>query len=210
MEKTLDTFRQVYLPVGNSIKTYLRKRPKYAEIFRDFDQFSVDYENYAIQIENEGYVVPGMVLKYIYEQGDIRATSTYLYKLNQEFGRIEAMPSSWKASAVGKSASRLIGKRISATQKRIGKMVRNHMVRVIDEIDQINEQEEFARFEMTNSEKEAIRNKMLLSDEEASTIDSDADRDYYVENGYEFWPFRGEYWLDELGNYHYLGVSSCK
>ena len=33
----------------------------------------------------------------------------------------------------------------------------------------------------------------------------DFDRSYYIQNGYEYWPFKGEYWLDELGNYHYCG-----
>jgi hypothetical protein len=210
MEKTLDLFRQVYLPVGNDIKTYLRKRPKHQKIYGDFKKFAMEYEDYSIQIKNEGYALPGMIYKHIYEQGDIRASSSYLYKLEQELSRIRAMDSEWRSSPVGKSAERLIDRRIAATEKKIGRMLRNHLIRVIDEIDVINEQEEFARFEMTNSEKEAIRNKMILSDEEKTTIDQKADRDYYVENGYEFWPFRGEYWLDELGNYHYLGVSSCK
>lgn len=210
MEKTLDLFRQVYLPVGNDIKSYLRKRPKHQKIYGDFKKFALDYEDYSIQIQNEGYALPGMIYKHIYEQGDVRASSSYLYKLEQELDRIRAMDSEWRSSPVGKSAERLIVRRIAATEKKIGRMLRNHLVRVIDEIEIINEQEEFARFEMTNSEKEAIRNKMILSEEEKTTIDQKADRDYYIENGYEFWPFRGEYWLDELGNYHYLGVSSCK
>lgn len=210
MEKTLDLFRRIYLPVGNDIKSYLRKKPKYSKIYDDFSRFAIDYENYAKQIENDGYALPGMIYKHIYEKGDVRATSSYLFKLERELERIQSMASDWQSSSVGKSSLRLIKKRIRATEKKIGRIVRNHLVRTIDEIDGINEQEEFARFEMTNSEKEAIRNKMLLSEEESKSIDENATRDYYIENGYEFWPFRGEYWLDELGNYHYMGISSCK
>ena len=40
-------------------------------------------------------------------------------------------------------------------------------------------------------------------------VDEDNQRDFYIQNGYEYWPFRGEYWLDELGNYHYVGTQSC-
>ena len=40
-------------------------------------------------------------------------------------------------------------------------------------------------------------------------IDDDDDRDFYIQNGFHYWPFKGEYWLDELGNYHFLGVQSC-
>lgn len=210
MEKTLNLFRRIYLPVGNDIKTYLRKKPKYGKIFSDFKVFTNDYEDYSKQIENKGYMLPGMVLKHIYEQGDVKATSSYLFKLNQELGRIEQMPANWQSASVGKSARSLVRKRIRATERKIGRIVRNHLIRVIDEIDGINEQEEFARFEMTNSEKEAIRSKMLLNESESKSIDENATRDYYIDNGYEFWPFRGEYWLDELGNYHYMGVSSCK
>ena len=35
-------------------------------------------------------------------------------------------------------------------------------------------------------------------------------RDFFVQNGFEFYPFQGEYWLDELGNYHYVGTQSCR
>lgn len=210
MEKTLDTFRQIYLPVANQIKTYMRNRPKNSKVFSDFELFANNFENYAKQIENEGYALPGMIYKHVYEQGNIRAASNYLYKLRREQDAMNSMATSWQNSDVGKSSKRLIAKRIASTESRIGAYVKKHLYDVMDEISSINEQEEFARFEMTNSEKENIRNRMLETEPEKSSIDAEVTRDIYIENGYEYWPFRGEYWLDELGNYHYLGVSSCK
>ena len=36
-------------------------------------------------------------------------------------------------------------------------------------------------------------------------VDFDAD----VKNGYEFWPFEGEFWRDEVGSYAFATTSVC-
>ena len=72
------------------------------------------------------------------------------------------------------------------------------------------EQNGFLRFEMITGEKERIKKGLVGKLTETRTIDQSEKRDYYIQNGFEYWPFRGEYWLDELGNYHYLGVQSCE
>ena len=67
-------------------------------------------------------------------------------------------------------------------------------------------------------QKEEVKKQMSKKDDDAALaemgeekiqVDEKADRKFYIQNGFEFWPFQGEYWLDELGNYHYLGVSAC-
>ena len=42
------------------------------------------------------------------------------------------------------------------------------------------------------------------------TVDQDATRDFYAQNGYRYWPFEGEYWRDEIGSYQYVGVNRCE
>ena len=54
-----------------------------------------------------------------------------------------------------------------------------------------------------------MKKKISEKDLPAEQIDEKSDRDYYIQNGFEYWPFRGEYWLDELGNYHYVGTQAC-
>jgi hypothetical protein len=63
--------------------------------------------------------------------------------------------------------------------------------------------------EMLNGKKQAVKKK-VAGKNLPTTVDEKAERDFYVQNGYQYWPFQGEYWLDELGNYHYVGTQSCE
>jgi hypothetical protein len=73
------------------------------------------------------------------------------------------------------------------------------------------EQEGFIRYEEINGRKETLKKKIAGKDlpDDQMQEDKARARDFYIQNGYEYWPFRGEYWLDELGNYHYVGKQSC-
>jgi hypothetical protein len=87
--------------------------------------------------------------------------------------------------------------------------VRNHLLSIKEELVDLIEQEGFARYEMINGRKETLKKKIAGKDLPDQQIDEANQRDFYIQNGYEYWPFRGEYWLDELGNYHYVGTQSC-
>ncbi|MNT91393.1 hypothetical protein D3C72_2324820 [compost metagenome] len=63
---------------------------------------------------------------------------------------------------------------------------------------------------MINGRKEGLKKKIAGKDLGEEQIDDNVDRKFYIQNGYEYYPFQGEYWLDEIGNYHYLGKQSCE
>lgn len=84
------------------------------------------------------------------------------------------------------------------------------MIVVKAELVDLFEQEGFIRYEMINGKKEQLKKKVAGKDLPKGQIDEDNSRDYYIQNGYQYWPFRGEYWLNELGNYHYVGTQSCE
>lgn len=207
MEKTIELYNKIYTPIATGIKKYLRKRPNAMVVYNDFREFVDDYEDFSKQLEKGKYKFPIMVGRKIFKEGDIQAAATYLNRLEREWKTYEDQPSSWKTSKVGRYSSKTLRKRLDAAKKRYGVLVKKHLRKINGELDDITEQAEFAKFEMTNSQKEHIKSKIVAKTEK--TLDEGASRDFYIQNGYEYWPFQGEYWLDEIGNYHYLGVSSC-
>ena len=68
----------------------------------------------------------------------------------------------------------------------------------------------YKRFITINGKKEFLKKKIAGKNLNEIQVDDDQDRSFYVKNGYEYYPFQGEYWLDEVGNYHYLGKQSCE
>jgi hypothetical protein len=63
---------------------------------------------------------------------------------------------------------------------------------------------------MINGKKEFIKKRLGGRDLPEASMDENVSREFYIKNGYEYYPFKGEYWLDEIGNYHYLGKQSCE
>ncbi len=91
-----------------------------------------------------------------------------------------------------------------------GKQFRRHLILVQNDLRDLFEQSNFLRFEMISGKKEVVKKEIAGKGLDREKVDEDSSRDYYVQNSYEYWPFTGEYWLDEIGNYHYVGVQACE
>lgn len=120
------------------------------------------------------------------------------------------MPADWQSSAIGKYSLRVMTTRLTKARERAGRQIRAHLEGIKDELFDLFEQEGFIRYEMINGQKERLKKKISEKDLPQEQVDEKSDRDYYIQNGYEYYPFQGEYWLDELGNYHYVGTQACQ
>jgi hypothetical protein len=120
------------------------------------------------------------------------------------------MPAGFVASPLGRYSNKIIGNRIKNAKVQIADMMKAHLIRLRAELKDLYEQAGFLRYEMINGKKEQLQKRIAGKVLNEAQIDSDADRDYYVKNGYEYYPFRGEYWLDEIGNFFYLGKQACE
>ena len=152
--------------------------------------------------------LPYMVVRSILDEGNVKRSFGYLKALNEEKARIEAMPSIARSS-LGVYAMRVLANRFKNSKVSTGDLVKAHLVTMNKNLSDFFEQASFIRYEMINGKKELLKKKIAGKDAPLQ-IDEKVDRVFYTQNGYEYWPFDGEYWLDEIGNYHYLGQQSCE
>ena len=211
MEKVLELFERVYKPVANDVKNIIATVDDpliyYRELAKVRDNFDAIRSN---RVGRRGFALPFQVAREVLKEGDVRRTFNYLDQLEGEKKRIEGMPTAWKSASVGLYARKIVEKRIEATHILAGKQIRRHMILIQNELRDLLEQDGFLRFEMINGKREALKKEIQGKGLERTKIDEDANRDFYIQNGYEYWPFKGEYWLDEIGNYHYVGVKACE
>lgn len=212
MEKVLDLFDRQYKPVQTQIRNALQNNRDSLAFFRelirkDQEQQSGLKKSYTSQAGR----LPNIVVSFIKKEGDVRKSLNYLRRLEVEKRRINGLSTSWRTSGIGKYAQKIVEKRIESTRVLAGKQFRRHLILVQNDLRDLFEQSNFLRFEMISGKKEVVKKEIagkgLTRDE---NVDQDSSRDYYVQNGYEYWPFTGEYWLDEIGNYHYVGVQACE
>jgi hypothetical protein len=211
MEKVLGLFERVYKPVLRDVKDLLKSSSDPETYYKEIAKVAANFG--AIRSKKQsraGNQIPFIVARKILKEGDVRRSFNYLGHLDEEKKRINSMPAGWSQSPVGRYAKQVVEKRVESTQDFAGKQIKRHMGNIGRELVDLFEQNGFLRFEVIRGKKESVKKEIAGKGLSRNKIDEDSGRDYFVQNGYEYWPFRGEYWLDEIGNYHYVGVQACE
>lgn len=204
-DKTLNLFDKQYGPVRSQLAAFLRNN-------RDpMLYFSEAEKAYMIRKDRRvpnGMRLPYMSIRAVLDEGNVKRSFNYLRALNDEKARIDGMANIARSS-LGVYAMKVISSRFKNAKVAAGELVRGHLTAQKKDLDDYFEQSSFIRYEMINGKKELLKKKIAGKDA-PKTVNDDVDRVFYVQNGYQYWPFDGEYWLDEIGNYHYLGQQSCE
>lgn len=100
---------------------------------------------------------------------------------------------------------------LAFSKKALKKVGTSSLNKMHSQLINLNKQKDFIQYELLKSKQTAIKKKIVEKKLgiEKDNLEGDK-RDFYIQNGYEYWPFQGEHWLDELGNYYYIGGSSCE
>ena len=208
MEKTLELFDRIYRPVASNIDKML-SRSDNSKLY--WDEVKRGYENAKNEKENKNRMrLNDMVTTALLRHNQIRANLNYYNMLEEEDRKINALARDWQGSAMGKFGRRIIERRKTSTEDLIGKLARNHLLKMKSELRDFFEQSDFLKFEMVSGKKEVVGKELVGKKIPRKQIVDDSSRNFFISNGYEYWPFQGEYWLDELGNYHYVGVQACQ
>ena len=207
IDKVLGLFKKVYKPLYEEVDRLTKGDSNYEKLYQSFSSVLDMY--LRDQTKGKKSAMPLLLAQRLLKEGDVHSSYEYINKLKEERKRIDAMPASWKNTSLGRYAKRIVDNRIQKAQSRAGRQIRSHLIDLRAELVDYFEQEGFIRYEAINGRKEGLKKKIAGKDLPAQ-IDEKNERDFYIQNGYEYWPFRGEYWLDELGNYHYVGTQSCQ
>jgi hypothetical protein len=204
MEKVLDLFERTYGPVRNQVTNFLG----HIEVLDYYNEIEAAY-NRQIGRPTASLRLPVKVTYKILKEADVRRAFGYLRALNTEKTKLDSYPEISR-SEMGQIGRKILGNRYKNAKINIGEMVRTHLKEVQEDLKTQYEQAEFVRYEMINGQKEQVKKRLAGKDLPATQSNEKIDKSVYVQNGYEYWPFDGEYWLDEIGNYHYFGNQSCE
>lgn len=208
MEKVLDLFDRIYKPVlTNTVK--MLERSEDSRIYWDEVKKSID-ERKDPKAKKSFKRLNDIVMSSILKQSLIRSNVHYYEMLANENQLMSKMTPAWQQSALGKFSKRIIERRRVSTQDLVGKLTRNHLLKMKSELRDFFEQNDFLKLEMLGGKKEVVAKEIAGRKIPRKQITDDASRNFFIANGFEYWPFQGEYWLDELGNYHYVGVQACE
>ena len=98
--------------------------------------------------------------------------------------------------------------RISYFKNQLGIKFNEVISSIEKNISYYNQQITFVNYELLETKKNQLKLKIATKDK--AKVNEDENRNFYIKNGYRYWPFQGEFWIDEIGNYQYLGASYCE
>jgi hypothetical protein len=207
MEKVLNLFEKTYVPAKNQIGVFLNNNVNPLTYYIELEKWQsikkIDSE------KRPALRIPYMVANEISEAGSVRRAFNYLKRLDNERKMIESN-SGLRTTDLGRYALKVINSRSRNTKITIGENAKVQMTNMKTELKEQAEQASFVRLEALGAQKEVVKKRIEGTSLPEARIDDNKARSFYVQNGYQYYPFEDEYWLDELGNYHYLGKSSCE
>ena len=210
MEKVLNLFGKVYKPVYRDVEKIVVQNQDPLNYFNEVVRAIRDYRKFGEDMDKKIYHIPFLVIRKVTKEADFQNSYNYIKKLLAEQRQINSMPVEWRNASIGRYSLRVVQTRLQKAKIRAGMQIKVHLEAIREELVELFEQEGFIRYEMINGRKEGLKKRLAGKDLPTNQVDETNHRDYYVQNGWEYWPFRGEYWLDELGNYHYVGTQSCE
>ena len=208
MEKVLDLFNATYLPSLKKVKQSLGFGNLYTSYFNSIIEAKKLKEKGTLHKFSSA--LHPIVLHKVMKNTQFKSYLDYLEKLQKEQKIVQSLPASWRRDRVGRNASYILKSRIATTEKIAGKLVKSIFLEVKKDLERLSTSEQYLRYDMLRGKREKLKKKIARKYIDHLQIDEKVSRSYYVQNGYEYWPFNGEAWLDEIGNYHYLGQHNCE
>lgn len=210
MDKVLDLFLRLYRPVDRDLRSVLQTMNDPSALYSELLKIQSNFDAFrANKGARKTSVVPFIAARKILKEADVRKSFSYLQKLNDERRRIASLPGAWASTGVGRYSTEVVKRRIQATQESAGREIRRHMITIVNDLRDLFEQADLLRLERLTGRKEALKKEIAGKGLSRAKIEEETQRAYLIQNGYEYWPFKGEYWLDEIGNYHFVGTQAC-
>lgn len=207
MEKVLNLFNSFYMPILKDVNRALKWRNLYLSYFNAVME--------AKKLQDKGetnvavYPIAPVILNRVMKNPQFKTYLNYLKKIEQEKIIMNNLPESWKRDRIGRNTKYIFDSRITTSQKLAGKIIKSTLIGIKKDLKNLSTSEQYLRYDMLRGKRESIKKRIARKYGDVKQIDAKISRNYYIQNGYEYWPFSGEYWLDEVGNYHYLGRHNC-
>ncbi len=215
VEKSLNTFEQVYVPTYNILST-LNSTPHDAdfyakEIAEVQKHIQLARKNDKLKYQGQ---IPLFLVRSAMDESPLRNKLTYLkrIKAEQELVRKTFLDKAPTTETVHKYALRILELRVKNTEKKAGEILGRMLAAKELELSQFVADMGLLKYEMLNAKKSEAHTKYVesINNVEKSNNSDLESRNFFTKNGYRYWPFEGEHWKDEIGNYQYMGDNRCE
>lgn len=203
--KAARAFDKNFSGLDATLTSWLERKPDTASVLAEIQTFQQKLK--ANSYDKKG-ALPFFVIRTLvdeYPLNSLLRAKNEILKEQQLFQKTFRKENSGRMAAYVKKAYTA---KLRNMDKNIARVFNFKVAVFQNDFRELESQVEFLKYEILEERKRAAKAKISSAD--SKKLDEDQKRSFYVQNGYRYWPFNGEYWIDEIGNYQYLGVNRCE
>lgn len=210
MDAAISKYESLYVQFPATINNWLKSNASAADVLK-----LINLTNINLKAVNNGFKpphkteLPFYFIRTLLEDKKLKTQLQLIAKVKKE-------KQQYQKSAFAKNKmlagffSKIYSNRLSNLQKNLITIFREAVTIRLKEIKEYNAQFALIKYESLNTKKEQLRLSARMTDKDKNKVANFSQNiNYYTENGFRYWPFQGEYWIDEIGNYQYVGVNRC-
>lgn len=203
--KVVKAFDKNFAGLDSAITSWIQRKPETSTVIGEIQTFQKMLK--MSKFEKKG-LLPFFVVRTLVDEYPLKGLLQARTEIQREqllFQKVFRKDNTGRLAAYAKKA---YAAKLRNMDKNIARVF-NYKVAVFqEEFRDLESQVEFLKYEILEEKKRASKAKMRAGLE--FNLADDEKRSFFVQNGYRYWPFNGEYWIDEIGNYQYLGVNRCE
>ncbi|MBX3245700.1 MAG: tetratricopeptide repeat protein [Myxococcales bacterium] len=197
-EAMIGQFHERYDPVRNELEEILGR-------FQDNTQFFEFLQQVRAGEANLSPTVRGIVSTALSDR-DVLRHIEYVRVLEGEEQRLASSAAEFQNSSLGARVLQDVAVAKSFAVDQTGDLARNRYTRLIDDLADLTNQIDTVELEIATAMRGELDQEMQQQMTEAQRARGG---DVEVDEEHQLWPFRGEYWRDELGFYRQQVTNRC-
>ena len=197
---SVEKFMSMYPPLEQQIDTYLQR---YAE--------PNDLWDFLVKINTRGERISSgvrQIFHVAFNDKELVKRHRYIKRLDEELKKVARLGGPWGSSDLAGVIQEDLHLVRSLAVHEAGSFARSRLERVKRELQELKGQALKIKFEVANAEvgrlEGRLRDELFVESHSRPKGDLTATDEEHI-----YWPFRGEYWKDELGFYYYYVRSEC-
>ncbi len=196
-------FQKIYTPLKKQLKELISRRKKKKWLIQYYEYF---LKQEAFIKEGKKTELPPSLIALMSADKAIRNYKTLLKSLAKELAIIRSKGRRWKESNLGRALLEVALNFRTTLKKFAGNTIWASMKRNLKEVSNLLGQAMIIQIETLEAQKTE-----LMHYAEGGGIEQDEYRYTIVtEQSHIYWPYQGEYWRDEIGNYRQFIQGECK
>jgi tetratricopeptide (TPR) repeat protein len=210
VQPLIKSFDENYHPAIAKVQEWIQGARSAQDYFQELDKayrtLSIMKKTGNLKTDSQ---IPFFIMRTILDETDLLREVRYLDRVRQEKALVAKILNTGTQKKLQAYSLKIIDGRIKAAKTRMAFRVQSHLKKKVDSFGEFADQFGFLKYETLNGLRTSLKSHIASGGDEQS-VDSGRTRDFYIRNGFRFWPFQGEYWRDEMGSYQYVGVNSCE